>query len=551
MRILDKLLGRADAARPLASGTRLPARRIDGYGGRWTNTSSGQGGSLDRHAQTEFLPPVALDQVTVDALLRFQAVGRRIVTREPDDCTREGYELTGMPAEVARSVLGAADGNEDDGTPGLDVLKALRKARSWARAFGGGGIYILADDGRLPHEPLDVANLRAINGLEVFDRFELVVSAYGLDPRDRATFNRPTFYTTAGYAGLSERIHASRIVPMQGIEVPMRVMIQNGGWGGSVLDLVWAELRNYASTNDYVTEAVSILSQGVLATKGLADAIDAGDEQYVVDRVEALRMAMGILGDIAIDKETESYEVKARSISGIGEAGKLVVDALVAATDMPRSILLGETPGGLNAGENLGELEAWYGHCASLQRPIYTPPLRRILALLMLSKFGPTRGQLVPGWGVKWLPLWTLDEVERADLDLKRAQRRQVDLMAGVVTRDEARREPALVQVYGHDPALPAPAPIVEPPGNEVEEGLDDLDEVQPLQAADPSTFPADERPVRARDVAERLGVTPSTVIKMATRGDFPAWRISNRWRFAMSTVEDYMRRGHLRALPP
>jgi phage-related protein (TIGR01555 family) len=449
--------------------------------------------------------------------------------------------------------LAAADGNEDDGTPGLGTLNAVATARRWARAFGGGAVYVLADDGRRAHEPLDVANLRKVHSLEPLDRHELVVSSYGIDPNDRATFNRPVMYSTAGSGAVYERIHASRIVPFQGNSLPMRVMLRNGGWGGSILDLVWAELRNYATTNDYVTEAVTLLSQGVFKSEHLASAIEAGDHERVISRVEAMRTAMGILGDVVLDKAGEDYEIKARSLAGIKDAADVVVNALVAATDMPRAILLGETPGGLNSGENLGELEAWYGHVGSVQPQLYEPGLRRLLGLLMLSRDGPTRGQLVPGWGIKWLPLWTLDEAERAQLELTRAQRRAIDIgQAGVVTADEARREPALVEVYGHDPTAPAPAPVVQPPGNEVEQGLSDDDELQPVPVADPSTIPAGEQLVGAAVVATRLGVAPSTIHAMAARGEFPAWRVGGRWRYALSLVERAVdeRTTALRAVP-
>ena len=110
MKMIDRILGRADSARPIASGTKARGR-VDGIGGRWTNTSSGQGSALDRHAHTEFLPPRALDSLTVDSLLQFQAMARRVVHREPEDATREGYTITGIDEAVAREIVDAAEGS--------------------------------------------------------------------------------------------------------------------------------------------------------------------------------------------------------------------------------------------------------------------------------------------------------------------------------------------------------------------------------------------------------------------------------------------------------
>lgn len=548
MGIFDRILGRADAARPLASGTR--SARADGHGGRWTNANTGLGSEYDRRTRTTYVAPIPLDVATVDALLEFQAIGRRIVYREPQDCTRKGYELTGMPADIADALAGAADGNEDDGTPGLDMLGASMRARAWARAFGGGAIYVLADDGRRASEPLDVANLRAVNALEPMDRHELVVAQWGIDPNDRATFNRPVMYATAGSMSRSELIHASRVIPFQGNELPPRVMLRRGGWGGSVLDIVWDELQNYASVNASIVELMNQVSQAVFRSKHLANAIDGGDEERVIRRYEAMALAMGIFGAAVLDSEDEAYEVHNRPVSGLKDPASVTVDALVAATDMPRSILLGESPGGINAGENLGELEAWYGHCGSLQGPLYTPAARRILALLMLSKNGPTRGQLVPGWGLKWRPLWELDEKERSELDLRKAQRRQIDVQSSVVSPDEVRKDPDLARHYGIDPNAPAPEPIGDVPGG-AGPGLpgetEDDGELEPIPV---STDPPPGDLVSARVASQRLGgeVSPAVIHGMAARNKLRAFRPGHQWLYSWAELSQALA-GGLRAV--
>ncbi len=531
MGLFDRLLGRAEA-RPLASGTRS---RADGIGGRWYNATSGQGGSLDRHSHTEFPSPVPLNYPTIDAVLEFQAIGRRVVNREPGDATREGYALTHVPPELGAAVCEAADGNRDDGTPGLGVMNAVGDARRWARAYGGGAVLVLADDGLPAHEPINIPGLRRIVGLEALDRYEISVAELGLDPSDIRTFGKPVRYVVGSGSGLSGKyVHASRVVPFHGNRLPGRCRLRKNGWDGSVLDLIWSELRNYGTAHDYVTEAITLITQGVFKTEDLGAMVDAGDESAAAARFEAMREAMGLFGDIVVDKAREDYEVVTRTLSGLDGAAKTIVDALVAATDMPRSILLGETPGGLNSGENLGELQAWYGHVSSLQPRVYEPGLRRILALLMLSADGPTQGQLPRGWGVKWRDLWVMSELERADLELKQAQRRAIDVgQAGVVSRDEARRDPVVVSTYGIDPSAPAPAVAGEGPEGPVAPE----DDLEPVPAADPSQAPPGEPLVGPGVVAEYLGVSKGSIAKRAARGDFPAFRVGGQWRYAMSLV--------------
>ena len=56
------------------------------------------------------------------------------------------------------------------------------------------------------------------------------------------------------------------------------------------------------------------------------------------------------------------------------------------------------------------------------------------------------------------------------------------------------------------------------------------------------------ERWVTADDVAAHLAVTPYWVREMAKRGDLPATKIGNYWRFRISEVDDAM--NTLRACP-
>lgn len=534
-RLIDKILGRNDSGRPLASGT---TARAD-IGGRWTNETTGQGGVADRNAWTWFAPPLQLDASTIDDMLRFQAIGRRIVNREPDDCTREGYAVTGLEPGIAKALLDLAEGTNDDGTPGLDVSAKVADARRWARAFGGGAVYVLADDGQPASAPIDLRRLRAVRGLHAMDRFEIAVARYGMDPSNRATYGRPVMYQVGGSGHRPELVHASRVVPLQGNRLPLRVMLRNGGWGGSVLDLVWAELRNYGTTNDYVTTAITKMTQGVLSSTALADAVDAGDQDLVIKRVEALSAAMGVLGDLAIDKDRESYQVVQRSLSGIGEASDVVINALIAATDMPRSILMGLTPSGLNNGENSGELEAWYGHCESLHKPIYTPAVRRILYLILASREGPTGGQVPSGWEIEWRPLWTETESEKEDRRQKAAARRSLDVNAGIVSPTEARRDRDVVEAYGIAPGSEAPPPPEQPGGGFG--GMDELedDEGEPGDGPLPfeTVIPKGETLMTKNAIAEQTGFSPNTIAGLAKRGQIRRWKLGGSVRFSMREV--------------
>lgn len=506
-----------------------PLARRDGIGGRWVNPTTGQGGLLDRHTRTMWVPPLELPRQTIDGILQFEGLGRRIVWREPYDCTREGFELVTDNVEQSKRIasyamnLGEVDGQQ------VGALQIVGRARAWARAYGGGMIVPLIDDGRDPREPLDAAMVRSIRGWRVLDRHEASVATWVDDMRS-SELGRPEYWNLT--IGASTRfVHHTRVIQVQGNPLPARVIYQRNGWGGSMLDLVWASFRNWKSSLEYLPEFVSLLTQGVFKQKGLADKILAGQGAQIAERYARLREAMGVLRDMAIDMDEEGYEIQSRPSSGVAEIFDKLVEAFVADGDMPRSIVLGETVGGLNTGENAGETRAWYDVCGSTQIHDYEPPMLRMLKLVCAAKDGPTGG-LVPPMSLKWRPLWQPTRAEDDAHDISQAQRRQIDVTSAVVSATEARQDPALKRLYpGFDPDADAGVDPTAPEDDP--EGI-----LDPIMTEPVSSIPQGESLMSGNDAASRLGVRASSIRRMAANRQIRAWRINGRLRYLWSEIE-------------
>lgn len=508
-----------------------PAKRADGSNGvgRWVNPRSGLGSYQDKAPGGTFVQPVALDRTTLDSLYEFDAMTGRIVDREPNDAIRKGIELVGFDEATKPAV--------EREIKRLRVLEEIANARRWSRLHGGGALILAVDDGAEPSEPINLPNLRALRGVYSADRWDVTPTQWDTDPGS-PTFGEPlAFFVGDSAHGTSPVVvHRDRIIRFFGVELPPRVAIQREGWGASIVDRVWTALRNWSVSHEYAATIVGEFTQGVYKLKGLAEILDSDDGELIAARLEVVRMAQSIIGHIALDAEGEGFEKLTTNVAGLRDLLDAFVNALVAVTEMPRTILLGEQPAGLGASAD-SEIRVWYDHVASQQTTIFGPPLRRVLNLLLAGVNGPTGGVIPEGELFEWRPLWEPNEDERSKTRLANAQARASDLVNGVISSDEARREPEVVELYSltddefdpelDDPELEAPEVVAPEADVEVED-----ERIEAIEAPPPNETLED-----AKSIGRRLGVGPASIVGMHRRNEIRAWKIGGRWRFAYSDV--------------
>lgn len=511
-------------SRPLAGGTRRDARWESGG---WVNPQTGQGSLLDRHTRTQWTPPQDLPKFVVDGLMQYSGILRRLCWRPPYDCTREGFKLTTESEQQSAAImrrfrkLTKIDGKFVSG------LKITARAFQWARAYGGSLVVGLFDDGRHYREPLDLPSLRSVRGYRVLTRHEAHVVRW--DERSlSSTLGQPEMWSVTIAGRASFMVHASRVIQVQGLALPEDVTVHRQGWGGSAIDLVYLAWRNWASTLEYLPELMTVLTQGVFKQKGLAAQMLAKGPDFVVKRYETLRKAMGVLGEIAIDAEYEDYEIKQRGVNGAADLLDPLVEAMLCETDLPRILFKNETIGGLNTGENSGEIRGYYDWCSGEQENDYEPVVDQLIEWTCAAKDGPTQGA-VPAREIEWLPLWQPTTAEKDAHETARATRRQIDVLANVVSTNEARHDPDIERLYGPlDPAAPAGQTALDLAAN------------GPPQDAAPSNLPEPGDTMSPQELAARFAIPTGAINRLWRSGVIGHWGIAPHVRVSAREVSDH-----------
>jgi len=381
--------------------------RVDGL----VNALTGMGGSRDKSRYTTTSPLVFLSQEELENLYGMW-IPKRVVDIVAEQATRKGFKVLfggeGVKAEEVAGIEQIIDN--------LYILENLGLACKNARLFGGAVILLYIDDGRAADQPVDRRNIRSIEAMEVLDRWQIapVISEESLYDYSKATYYQIISGDLIQQPNLTY-IHKDRILRFDGEWLPYRIRQRNYGWGMSTLQSVYDSFRFYSTG---ISSAATLLTEFdifVHKLRGLSTMLAAGKEKDVRDRLVLNDMSKSVYRGYAIDAEKEELEFISRNFGGIGEIlEKLRID-IIGASQIPHTILFGESPGGLGS-TGRSEERDFAKMLGDYQGAHFKRPVRHLMELILLSKDGPTKGQIPPSWRVVFNDLFQLNEREKADV---------------------------------------------------------------------------------------------------------------------------------------
>jgi uncharacterized protein len=404
--------------------------RVDGL----ANALTGMGTGRDKSRHTSTQPIVFLTQEELENLYG-EWICRRIIDVVAEQSTRKGYKvLFGGDGAKAEEVAGIEQIIED-----LYILEHFMLASKNARLYGGAVILLYIDDGREADQPVDKRSIRAIEGLEVLDRWQIapVINEENLYDYSKATYYQIISGDLIRQPQL-QKIHKDRILRFDGEWLPYRIRQRNYGWGMSSLQTVYDSFRHYWTGLNSAATVLVEFDVFVHKLRGLSQMLAAGKESDVRQRLVLNDMSKSIYRGYVIDAEREELDYVTRNLSGIGDVlEKLRVD-IIGASQIPHTILFGESPSGLGA-TGRSEERDFAKFLGDYQAAHYKRPLQKLMEMIMLSKSGPTGGKLPESWRVSFNDLFELNEREKADV---RARVAAVDgrmLQLGVLHPQEVR----------------------------------------------------------------------------------------------------------------
>lgn len=416
--------------------------RQDGY----SNMLNKYGTAQDNSTAYQYNQEIISNDLELIRLYEGNGLFTKIIDRPSEEAVKHGFDINYGDESIAEYV--------DDRMDALELEEKFSTAEKWARLYGGSIIVMLVDDGRGLEEPLDWNNVRSIEELRVFER-AIVQPDYGsmyhfhfMDTlNSKKKFGEPEYYQVFSIYGYF-CVHRSRCLIFRNGRLPEQTTNAiYRYWGIPEYVKIKRALRECITSHEDGVKLLERSVQAIYKMKNLANMLSTEDgENKVLQRLQVIDMARGILNSIAIDTDGEDYDFKTLQMSGIKDVIDATCNMLSAVTDIPQTILFGRSPAGMNStGES--DFENYYNMVENIQKQNMKANARTVIDLIL--KQGALEGAIpeVPRYKMKFAALWSMSDTEKANVEQTKAQTEytkaqtaQIYMDSNVLDPSEARK---------------------------------------------------------------------------------------------------------------
>ena len=403
--------------------------RADG----WLNTYTGLGVARhDPSMQTTFIIGTELTKHPdlIRRLLRSNAIARKVVSKQVIQAWGTGVNYRAQSA----SGLDVTDDLKSE-LKRLKVESAIKTGRSLGRAFGGSLLLMSVDDGLDPAEPLDLNRVRRLLYLRPIDRHDIGHIDY--DTSGGIRDGSPLVYTVQ-IAGLSSiKIHHSRVIRFEGLDVDRVTRQRLSGWSDSVLQPCYDAIKDIDSARQSLSAQMQSATQTVYSVKGLHEQILSGNREFIQDWVASVELMRSNLRAVVLDSDGESIDFESRPLGDSVKVFESLQHTVSAACDMPITELFGSSPSGLSTDDLSGSRRYYDKIEAEEQRGQQGDALDRCLEVIVSQSQVPEVYRASVSY--MWPSLYSPTSAEQAQINKTRADTLAVLVNLGVLSAIDAR----------------------------------------------------------------------------------------------------------------
>jgi phage-related protein (TIGR01555 family) len=419
------------------------------------NTVTGQGTERDKTIYTGVGIGWYLTAQEIEELYEHDWLCQQVVNVIVDESTREwiSYDIGSEDgsAELIDAFIKYQDNLVDEADDYVGLSDIFSEAMKMARLLGGAIIYMDIDDNRERYLPVNEKNIKKINFLQVYDRYQVSPAVRCDLPEAVSSYSKtlfhdlskPTHYELTNINGVyglekDRLIHASRCLRFDSSVRPSyRSRQRNQGWGRSVLQGFFNALKHYETAISGLSKVLAECSIIKHSVAGLWEKLTGGEGPAIAKRMEELDMMNSIYRRLVVDKDFEDVQIINASIQEFASAIEPLEIYLTGAAGLPRTLLFGQSPSG-QLGESGGSEQRDIGRkIKAYQARHMDKPLRKLFDLLWLAKDSPTKGKIPGSFNWRFNDPYPMTEDELLNLQTKYSQIDATYSNIGVLMSDE------------------------------------------------------------------------------------------------------------------
>ena len=401
------------------------------------NAITGLGTKKDKSEYYALRSPKQLSEAELEALY-YDPLCRRVIDIYAEAAVTEQPTIKlGEETEDYDGILKSFENYLEE----IDFYAYIEETLKLQRIYGGAALFLVLDDGLEPSEPVVPERVRGIADLVPLSRREIVPHDYNY-----LNYRKPELYRISTSKAVTTEndlnyllVHNSRVLRLDGLYLPWRQRLLNEGWGQSYLQPFYEVWKRYRGATDGMATMLNEMDLFVHKIPGLASKVTAGNEKALKTRLEANALARSLYGGMALDTE-EEVSFASRSLGGAQEIFDRLTDDLVAAADMPKTLLFGTSPAGGLSESGKYEDKSWAAAVERYQTHSLRQPLNQFFQLVMAMPEGPTQGQVPEEWSVHFPPYYSESDSDKAELRSKVANTDKLYVEMGVLTALEIRK---------------------------------------------------------------------------------------------------------------
>lgn len=359
-------------------------------------------------ASTYGFNPITRNRTQLEWIHRGSWLGGVAVDVVADDMTRAGVEIKGdmKPEDMEKLDAVATQ---------LQIWKKINETVKWSRLYGG-AIAVMLVDGQDPATPLRLQTIRKgqFRGLMVLDRWMVNPSLNDLVTDFGPELGLPKFYQVTAQAPALARmsIHHSRVLRLEGIELPYWQKLTENLWGLSVIERLYDRMIAFDSASTGAAQLVYKSYQKTYKISGLREIVAAGGDALtgLTAYTQFMRRFQGIEGITLIDSEDDIAVETHGAFSGLSDALAQFGQQLSGALQIPLVRLFGQSPTGFSTGET--DLRNYYDTIKQAQEVQLRVPLSKIYRAMALSEGINLPEEMT----IEFKSLWQLSDEVKANI---------------------------------------------------------------------------------------------------------------------------------------